>query len=334
MFQPLAVIGGGSWGSAQAKLLALKGYSVRLWFHDRELAASVAQKGENFAYLPGVELTESIQICTSLEQALEGVEFIVVAVPSTYLRKIARQMKPYVSSQATIVSTSKGIECDTLLRMSQVLEEILPGKVGALSGPSFAKEVAWCNPTAVVVASTEPEVVEAIQSCYATSYFRVYSNEDVLGTELGGALKNVIALATGVSDGLGFGLNTRSALINRGLIEIARLGVAMGAKPITFLGLAGMGDLVLTCTGDLSRNRQVGLKIGQGQKLNQILAEMRMVAEGVETTKSALQLAQKYGVEMPITQQTHALLFEDKPPRQAVEELLSREIKGEFADIT
>ncbi len=329
----LAVIGGGSWGTAQANLLALKGYSVRLWFHDKELAKTVAQKRENVAYLPGVELAESIRICTSFEEALRDVEFIVMAVPSAYLRKVARQMEPYVTPQAIIVSTSKGIEHDTSLRMSQVLVEILPVRVGALSGPSFAKEVAWCNPTAVVVASADPEVSKTIQSFYSTSYFRVYTNDDVIGTELGGALKNVVALATGVSDGLGFGLNTRSALINRGLVEIARLGAAMGAKPITFLGLAGMGDLVLTCTGDLSRNRQVGLKIGQGQKLKQILADMKMVAEGVETAKSAMQLAQKYGVEMPITQQTHALLFEDKSPRQVVEELLSREIKGEFANI-
>jgi glycerol-3-phosphate dehydrogenase (NAD(P)+) len=333
MAQPLAVIGGGSWGTAQANLLAQKGHPVRLWIHNRRLADNIEQQRENVTYLPGVKLAESIQICTSIEQALGGMELVVMAVPSLYLRIIAQQMKPYISPQAIIISTTKGIEQKTLLRMSQVVAQELPARVGVLSGPSFAMEVAKHTPTAVVAASADPRVAKTIQSLFHTSFFRVYTNDDPLGTELGGALKNIIALATGVSDGLGFGQNTRSALITRSLMEITRLGSAMGAKPITFLGLAGVGDLVLTCTGDLSRNRRVGLQIGRGQKLNQILADMKMVAEGVNTTKSAMGLAEKYGVEMPITRQVYAVLFEDKSPRRAVEELLSREMKNEFADI-
>jgi glycerol-3-phosphate dehydrogenase (NAD(P)+) len=334
MAQPLAIIGGGSWGTAQANLLAQQGYSPRLWVHGRQLAEAMEKQRQNTTYLPGIKLVETVRICTSLEQALDGAEVIVIAVPSLYLRAIAQQMKPYVSPRTILISTSKGIEHKTLLRMSQVLEQQLSGRVGVLSGPSFAAEVARHSPTAVVAAAADPEVAGTIQSLFSTPYFRVYTNEDVVGTELGGALKNIIALATGVSDGLGFGQNTRSALITRGLAEITRLGTAMGAKAITFLGLAGVGDLVLTCTGNLSRNRQVGLQLGQGRKLDQILAEMKMVAEGVETTKSAVELAKKYGVDMPITQQVHALLFEDKSPRQAVEELLARGLKREFADIT
>ncbi len=333
MAQPLLVIGAGSWGTAQADLLAQKGFPVKLWVHNPELAEIIKRQRENVVYLPGIKLAESLQVCTSFEQALKQVEFIVMAVPSQHLRQIAQQLKPYVTSQTIIVSTSKGIEHDTLLRMSQVLGQMLPCRVGALSGPSFAVEVARKHPTAVVAAANDARIAETIQQIFRTPCFRVYTNNDIVGTELGGAIKNIMALATGISDGLGFGLNTRSALINRGLIEMAKLGAAQGAKPITFLGLAGMGDLVLTCTGDLSRNRHVGLKVGQGQKLDQILAEMRMVAEGVETTKSALELARKAGVDMPITEQVYAVLFEDKPPRQAVEELLQREIKGEFADI-
>ncbi len=333
MAQALAVIGAGSWGTAQANLLAQKGYSVSLWVHNPELAKTIERERENTTYLPGIQLAESLLVCTSIEQALGNVEFVVMAVPSQHVRGIAQQFKPYVTPETIIVSTSKGIEHNTLLRMSQVLGELLPCRVGALSGPSFAIEVARQYPTAVVAAADEAQVAKKIQQIFHTPYFRVYINNDVVGTELGGAIKNIMALATGISDGLGFGLNTRSALINRGLIEIAKLGAALGAKPITFLGLAGMGDLVLTCTGDLSRNRQVGLKIGQGQKLDHILAEMRMVAEGVETTKSALALARKNGVDMPITEQVHAVLFEDKSPRQAVEELLARQIKDEFAGI-
>jgi glycerol-3-phosphate dehydrogenase (NAD(P)+) len=333
MDQPLAVIGGGSWGTAQANLLAHKGYPIRLWVHNQQLAGQIKQQRENIVYLPGIKLAESIKICTSLEEALKGVDFIVMAVPSLYMREIAKQMKPYVFDQAVIVSTSKGIEQNSLSRMSQVLTQELPCRVGALSGPSFAMEVAHKYPTAVVAAADDLAVRKIIQSLFHTTYFRVYINDDLTGTELGGALKNIIALATGVSDGLGFGQNTRSALITRSLVEITRLGAAMGAKPITFLGLAGVGDLVLTCTGNLSRNRQLGLKLGKGEKLEQILAGMRMVAEGVTTTKSALGLAEKYGVEMPITQQVYAVLFEDKSPRQAVAELMRREMKGEFVDI-
>ncbi len=329
----ISVIGAGSWGTALADLLAKNGYITKLWVHNKNLADTINKKRENTTYLPDIKLSDNIQVSASLEDAISGVKTVVMSVPSAYLRSISKQIKPFINKNTLLISATKGIENGALLRMSELLASELPAKIGVLSGPSFAREVAMNYPTAVTAASNDKIIAKRIQHIFNTAYFRVYTNNDVIGAELGGALKNIMAIATGVADGLGFGLNTRAALINRGLIEITRLGAAMGAKPITFLGLAGMGDLVLTCTGDLSRNRQVGLKIGQGMKLADILSDMKMVAEGVENTKSALALAHKYKVEAPIIEQVYALLFEDKSPRDAVGELLTRRIKGEFINI-
>jgi glycerol-3-phosphate dehydrogenase (NAD(P)+) len=251
------------------------------------------------------------------------------------VRRVMSNSLPFLPQGGVIVSASKGIEVDTLATVSEIYQEILPADLyasfAALSGPSFAREVAQQMPTAVTVASESESVARRVQEAFTTSYFRVYRNEDVVGVELGGAIKNVIAIAAGISDGLGFGSNTRAALITRGLAEMTRLGLAMGAHPSTFAGLAGMGDLVLTCTGDLSRNRTVGIQVGQGRRLSEILGEMRMVAEGVKTTESAYNLCRKLGVEMPIVEQMYQILYQDKPAREAVLELMTRNLKAEGA---
>ena len=324
------VIGGGSWGTAITHLLANKGYPVTLWVHEPELARQIESQRRNPIFLPGITLPRNVQVTSDLA-ALPPSPVFVMAVPSQYMRQVARRMKNHIGPDTTLVCVSKGIEKDSLKYMSQVLAEELAGRTGILSGPSFAKEVAQQLPTAVVVASREPDTALQIQQIFNTDYFRVYTNSDIIGVQIGGSLKNVIAIAAGISDGLGFGLNTRATLITRGLAEITRLGVAMGASPRTFSGLAGMGDLVLTCTGALSRNRTVGLQIGQGKTLNEILNQMKMVAEGVDTAESAAGLARKYNVEMPIAQQTYKVLFEGLSPRQAVQNLMSRELKDEFA---
>ena len=329
----IGVIGAGSWGTTLADLLAKKGYSVTLWAHETELAARMKAERENDLYLPGVRLCENLGFTSDLTVAASGKELLLLVPPSQLMRKVMTAAAPAVAPETLVVSASKGIENDTLLPMSSVLEEILPAplveNLAFLSGPSFAREVAAGMPTAVVAAARRPEVARRVQEIFSTEVFRVYTNADVIGVELGGAVKNVIALAAGVSDGLGFGYNTRAALITRGLAEITRLGVAMGADPATFAGLAGMGDLVLTCTGDLSRNRTVGMELGRGRKLNEILAGMTMVAEGVKTTLSAFQLSRRLGVEAPITEQMYRILYEEKDPRRAVSDLMLRELKPE-----
>jgi glycerol-3-phosphate dehydrogenase (NAD(P)+) len=327
----IGVIGAGSWGTALAILLGEKGYPVTLWVRREELLQRMTESRENFIYLSGFKLPESIVITNSLKKAIEDRTLIVSALPSHVTRTVCLSYAPYLGTETIVVSATKGIETETLLRMSEVLTKTLPHArgVAALSGPSFAKEVCQKLPTAVVVAAFQKEIVDFIQPIFTTSYFRVYTNLDVIGVELAGALKNVIALAAGISDGLGFGTNSRAALITRGLAEITRLGVAMGAQPLTFAGLAGIGDLVLTCTGELSRNRQVGLAIGRGQKLDEIIAQMQMVAEGVKTTQAAVQLTRRYKVEMPITDQVYAMLFEGKNPADAVAELMGRSLKPE-----
>ncbi len=330
----VGVIGGGSWGTTLANLLAEKGHHVCLWVYEASLAQDMAETRENKTYLPGLRLQDGLQITSSLEVAVRGRSYVVMAVPSHVFRNVATQVKAFLSPDTIVVTVSKGIENETLLTMTQVLEEILPEgqheRVAALSGPSFAREVSEKTPTAVTVASASEEVATRVQHLFATACFRVYRTADCRGVELGGSLKNVIAIAAGICDGLGFGTNTRAALITRGLAEMSRLGVKIGARPITFAGLAGMGDLVLTCTGDLSRNRTVGLKLGRGMKLEEILAGMKMVAEGVKTTRSAYFLARKWDVEMPITEQVYKVLYEDKDPGEAVKELMSRELKEEW----
>ncbi|WP_298268387.1 NAD(P)H-dependent glycerol-3-phosphate dehydrogenase [Geobacter sp.] len=333
MGEKIGVIGAGSWGTTLANLLAKKGLDVTLWAYEQELVAEMRGHRVNAVFLPDIALSPRLAFTNSLEEAVAGKELILLASPSQVMRGVLRQLAPILRPGVTLVNASKGIELDTLMTIDQVCAELLPAEIArrfaVLSGPSFAREVAQEMPTAVVAAAADPAVAAHVQRVFATPYFRVYTNSDVVGVEIGGSLKNVIAVAAGISDGLGLGHNTRAALITRGLAEMTRLGVAMGADPATFAGLAGMGDLVLTCTGDLSRNRTVGMKLGQGMRLAEILGEMRMVAEGVKTAESAWRLAARLGVEMPITEKVHQVLYEDKPARQAVLELMTRDPKAE-----
>jgi len=330
----VAVIGAGAWGTTIAGLLADNGHDVSLWVYEEELAARIGKTRMNDMYLPEYVLPEGVFATSVLCEAVRDRGIIVMVTPSHAARAVLDGMLGCVSDTATFCSASKGIENDTLMTMDDVLQYVLPkvfhSRLAVLSGPSFAKEVCRRMPTAVAVASRNPDVSKRLQGIFSNESFRVYTNPDVIGVELGGSLKNVIAIAAGCSDGLGFGHNTRAALITRGLAEMARLGSAMGASPLTFSGLAGMGDLVLTCTGELSRNRTVGYKLGQGMKLAEILSEMNMVAEGVKTTKSAYDLAQRHGVEMPITEQVYRLLYEDAEPTLVVRKLMTRDPKGEL----
>jgi glycerol-3-phosphate dehydrogenase (NAD(P)+) len=313
--------------------LAKKGHAVTLWAYEPELVLEMRQNRENNLFLPGIRLNDALAFTNDLEEAYAGCTMVLCVVPSQLVRRVMQNSLPFLPKGIVIVSASKGIETDTLATVSEIYAEILPpelaAKFAALSGPSFAREVGQEMPTAVAVASESEEVAIRVQEVFTTSFFRVYRNPDVVGVELGGAIKNVIAIAAGISDGLGFGCNTRAALITRGLAEMTRLGIAMGAQAATFAGLAGMGDLVLTCTGDLSRNRSVGIQIGQGRQLAEILGEMRMVAEGVKTTESAYNLARKLGVEMPIIEQMYQMLYRNKPAREAVLELMTRNLKAE-----
>lgn len=333
MGEKIAVIGAGSWGTTLADLLAKKGYPVTLWCYEEDLAERIERSKINDLYLPGVNLSKNLQITSVLKSAVSGKQLLLFVTPSQATRQVLQQALPDILPQALIVSASKGIENDSLMLLSQVFEELLPEsmqlRLGFLSGPSFAKEVSSGMPTAVVAAARDLAVAGEIQKIFSTETFRVYTHNDIIGVELGGAMKNVIALAAGVADGLGFGHNTRAALITRGLAEMTRLGMKLGGLAETFAGLAGMGDLVLTCTGDLSRNRSVGIELGKGHKLNDVLAGMQMVAEGVKTTLSAYQLAKKLGVDVPIIEQMFLVLYRDKDPRQAVTDLMSRDLKAE-----
>lgn len=333
MTTKISVVGAGSWGTALAKLLAHQGFAVTLWAYEAELVERMRATQCNDLYLPGIILPKSLEVTAELGEAVRGRDIIVLVPPSQVMRKVALQAAPDIKAEALVVSATKGIENDTLLPMSDLLKEILPpvlhNRLTFLSGPSFAREVASGMPTAVVAASHNPEAARAVQQIFSNEVFRVYTTDDVIGVELGGAVKNVIALAAGVVDGLGFGCNTRAALITRGLAEMSRLGLAMGARAETFAGLAGMGDLVLTCTGDLSRNRSVGIELGKGRKIAEILKGMHAVAEGVRTTLSTWQLASKLQVPMPITEQVYQILYEEKDPGRAVTELMLRELKDE-----
>jgi len=329
----IGVIGAGSWGTTLADLLAKKGHQVTLWAYEAELVAEMRSRGENSLYLPGIQLSGRLSYTGSLVEAVSGKKLLLFVVPSQALRSVLRETIDHISPEAIIVSASKGIEVESLKLVSQIYEELLPESLyrrfAVLSGPSFAREVAAEMPTAVVAAADDAAVARDVQDIFNCGFFRVYTNNDVVGVELGGAVKNVIAIAAGIADGLGFGSNTRAALITRGLAEIARLGLALGARGETFAGLAGVGDLVLTCTGDLSRNRTVGIQLGQGRKLAEILGEMRMVAEGVKTTESTCLLARSLGVEMPIAFKVHEILYDDRPARTAVLELMTRDLKAE-----
>ena len=330
----VAVVGGGSWGTALANLLADKGIAVSLWVFEQDLCVEMQKKRENTLYLPGVELSPLLHPDNSLERVLAEKRILLMAVPSHVHRRVAMQMLESFKGPVVVVSATKGIENQSLQTMWGIWKEIMPDSIdweyGVLSGPSFAREVVKRVPTAVTVASRSKEVAQEIQRIFSTEYFRVYTSTDVIGVEMGGALKNIIALAAGIIDGLSLGHNTRAALITRGLAEMSRLGGSLGAHPLTFLGLAGVGDLILTCTGDLSRNRTVGYRLGQGKKLEEILAEMKMVAEGVKTTRSVYNLAKQQGIEMPICQQMYRILYEDLPPERALAELMQRELKHEM----
>lgn len=329
----IAVVGGGSWGTALARLLAREGHDVVLWAREPEVVAEIRDHGENRTFLPDVELPSSLGVDEDLPRALEGRKIVVSVVPAQFVSRVFAEAGPALDPGAQVISASKGIEVSTGRRMDEVFSEHLSPaqhhRLTILSGPSFAAEVCRESPTAVAVASHSPGAARTAQEVFQTEHFRVYTNPDVLGVELGGALKNVIALAAGAVAGLGFGHNTLAALITRGLAEISRLGVAMGADPATFAGLAGMGDLVLTCTGELSRNRTVGYRLGKGESLEEILADMRGVAEGVRTVQAVRELAREHQVEMPISAEVHALLWEGRSPRKAVRNLMLREPKPE-----
>jgi len=328
----VTVVGGGAWGTALADLLARKGEQVTLWARESEVIESINHRHRNDMFLPGAELAQGLRAEADLAVALRGVETVVSAAPSHVVRAVMSQAAAALAdARPLVVSASKGLDPDRLERPSHVLGEVLAAgtPVAVLSGPSFAWEVFQRQPTAVVAAASDHDVAQRTQRVFSTNYFRVYSHTDVVGVELAGALKNVVALAAGILEGLGLGFNPRAALITRGLAEITRLGVALGAQPMTFAGLAGMGDLILTATGALSRNRTLGVALGQGQTLEQALAGKTAVVEGVNTTRTAVALGERHGVELPIAREVANILFQHKPPHQAISDLMERELKAE-----
>jgi glycerol-3-phosphate dehydrogenase (NAD(P)+) len=333
----IAVIGGGAWGTGLSIVLGRKGsHQVRLWAYEKEVCESITSHRMNLLFLPGERIPDSVSATNSLEDGLRGAEIVLSVMPSNHCRRLFQSMRPYLKSQMLFVSATKGLEEGTLLQMTEVIKQVLTQanafnpRIAALSGPTFAKEVARGDPTAVAVASQDEELARTIQSAFSDSTFRVYTNDDVVGVELGGALKNVIAIAAGVCDGLGLGHNSVAALITRGLAEITRLAAACGGRQETMAGLAGLGDLVLTCTGGLSRNRSVGVELGRGRSLPEIISGMHgMVAEGVLTTNAAVGLARARGVEMPIAEQMYAILHNGKSPSEAIRELMTRTAKSE-----
>ena len=322
--EKVSIIGAGGWGTALSVHLSRKGFPVFLWERFPDYAKELSERRENYKFLPGIKIPLSIHITSSLEEALKEAEIVIIAVPSRYFRSVVKEFKNY-PKQALFISVTKGIEEESLKRMTEILkEELGVERIGALSGPSHAEEVARFLPTAVVASSEDKEIARAIQEIFMAPNLRVYANSDLKGVELGGALKNIIAISCGISDGLGFGDNAKAALMTRGMVEITRLGVSMGARPSTFWGLAGIGDLIVTCTSSFSRNRWLGERIGKGEKLSSVEEKMEMVAEGVPTTRSAMRLAEKYGVEMPITRAVYQILFEGKNPKEGVMELMER----------
>lgn len=329
----VAVIGAGSWGTALAMLAARNQHHVKLWAREPAVASEINRVRRNPFYLSGFELPSNIKATTSLEEAIDGAHFALLVVPSHAMREIVARLRPGLRSELVLVSAAKGVENSTLMRMEEVVADVLRDSFApryvALSGPSFAIEVAKGDPTAIVAASSNRESSESIQRLLSSSLFRIYTNTDVVGVELGGAVKNVVAIAAGIVRGLGFGTNAVAAIITRGLAEMTRLALAQGARVETLAGLAGLGDLVLTCTGELSRNRHVGLELGRGRKLTDILGEMREVAEGVKSTKSIYELGRGLGIEMPITANIYALLYENKPALDAANELMGRPLRGE-----
>ncbi|HEX6163923.1 MAG TPA: NAD(P)H-dependent glycerol-3-phosphate dehydrogenase [Vicinamibacterales bacterium] len=333
MTHRIAVIGSGSWGTALAIHLSHTGHDVRLWARDAALAADMASSRQNRTYLPGVALPAQLSPTNDMAAALDGAQFVVIAVPSHGVRDVARAARAYVPEACAIVSATKGLEEASMLRMSEVIRQELPaaGDIVVVSGPSFALELARQLPTALVAAGDSPAVVEAVMAHFRSPALRLYGSSDVIGVELGGSLKNIIAIAAGVVEGLGLGHNALAALITRGLAELSRLAVAVGAERDTLAGLAGLGDLVLTCTGDLSRNRQVGLALAKGRSIEEILASTKMVAEGVRTTEAALLLSARHGVELPIAREMSDVLHGRTEPQTAIRNLMGRKQKLEHA---
>jgi len=334
--QTLAVIGAGSWGTTLAQLLAEKGWSVRLWVREAEVYEALCRDRINHTFLPGVRLSSRISFHQEFAEVLNGVPVIVMAAPSHGYRQLLNSLKPHWAASGVLVSATKGMEIDSLLTMEGVVREELGAEApyAVLSGPSFAREVAQKQPTAVTIASRRREVALNLQKLFSAPYFRVYTSHDVTGVELGGALKNIFAIGTGILVGMGLGDNTRAALITRGVAEMTRLGARLGANPMTLIGLAGLGDLILTCTGTQSRNFQVGVKLGQGMPLGDILSGMAMVAEGVKTSRAVHLLAQRLGVEMPLVEAVYRILYEDLAPKDALKKLMARELKDELEAMT
>jgi len=334
MSKKVAVIGSGAWGTALGHLMASNGAKVTAWAFEPEVVEQINQHHENRSFLPGFELPESYSATSDLGEAMSGAELVLFVCPSHVMRRVMSDAIPHLPSGVPLVSAAKGIENESLMTMSEVIEDVLPigfhPMLAFLSGPSFAKEVSQQLPTAVSVGARYERVAAQVQGLMSAPYFRIYTSTDVVGVELGGALKNVMAIAAGAADGLGFGYNTTTALITRGLAEINRLAIRRGANPLTLAGLAGMGDLVLTCMGGLSRNRMVGQKLGQGMTLTEITKDMKQVAEGVRTARSAYRLAQREGVDMPITETVYKMLYEELPPKQAVGALMGRSLKKEI----
>lgn len=330
----IGVVGAGSWGTALANLLGTKGFKIDLWVFEKGLKKQIQHYRENKVFLPGISLSSNIFPSNDIAKVVSNKDIVLLVVPSHVMRETTLKIADYISKETIVVSASKGIENNTRLTMSGLFKETLPkipeDYFAVLSGPSFAKEVAQKVPTAVTLASKNLKAAGFVQRVFATSFFRVYTNDDIIGVELGGSVKNVIAIAAGMIDGLGLGLNTRAALITRGLTEIRRLGIKLGANPRTFSGLTGVGDLILTCTGNISRNHTVGRKIGEGKKLKEILSDMRMVAEGVKTAKSVYNLSRSLGVPMPISSEIYHILYNDLCPREAAYRLMTRDLKHEL----
>jgi len=326
----ISVIGAGSWGTTLACLLSEKGFDVTLWVHGKGLSEEINKTRVNSAYLPDITLPDNFSVTDNIEDAVGKARYVLNAVPAQYTRAVFKEAVRYIPGEAITISASKGIERGTLLTVSAILKELSDHPVAVLSGPSFAKEVIRKLPAAVTLATENKNMGFILQELFNFNNFRVYRHDDVIGVEIGGALKNVMAIASGISDSLGLGNNARASLITRGLVEMTRLGVAMGARERTFSGLSGIGDLVLTCTSPLSRNYTVGIKLGQGIKLKDILDQTRSVAEGVATAESAFDLSRKYDIEMPIVEQVYRVLHEGKDPSQAVKDLMERSLKSEF----
>ncbi|HWN70964.1 MAG TPA: NAD(P)H-dependent glycerol-3-phosphate dehydrogenase [Haliangium sp.] len=329
----IAVVGAGSYGTSLAQVFGGAGHAVSLWCFEPDLAERMRDTRENDVYLPGFRLPDEVQVTNDLAEAVRGCELCLAVTPTQVMRRVMSKAVPHLPAEAVVINCSKGLEEGTLARIDQIFQEILPEhgfrRAAYLSGPTFARELAAGLPAALVVASTDAASAAYVQQALSAERVRLYTSEDVIGVLIGGALKNVVAIAAGVSDGLGFGSNARAALITRGLAEITRIGVHLGADPLTFAGLSGMGDLVLTCSGDLSRNRQVGLALGAGKKLQDIISEMRMVAEGVKTAQVGYQLAQRVGVRAPIMEFMHQVLYQDLPARNALTQLMGRSLRSE-----